>query len=163
MRDPNPHITPSGRHSSLVAYPQVSESQDGADEVRRLLVQVVEVLGRPLDVRGEHLLHARLGQGRVHLHFVLGDGGQAFGVHPALHYEGPEVEGYLFWKEAVSLGGILFSEVMYGFLWLVRRRVGSMALWVVEGSVLSVSGDGWMIDNILQICQYGDSYNLPHA
>jgi hypothetical protein len=58
-------------------------------------VQVVEVLGGPLDVGGQHLFHAGLGEGRVHVHFVLGEGGQAFGVHPALHDEGPEVEGYL--------------------------------------------------------------------
>ena len=61
-------------------------------------MQVVEVLGGPLDVGRQHLLHAGLGERRVHVHFVLGEGGQAFAVHPALHDEGPEVEGDLWWE-----------------------------------------------------------------
>ena len=56
---------------------------------------MVEVLRGPLDVRREHLLHARSGEGRVGGDFVFGEGGEAFGVHPALHDEGPEVEGDL--------------------------------------------------------------------
>ena len=114
MRNADSHITPSGRDSRLIPNTQVSEGEDGADEVGGLLVQVVEVLRGPLDVRGQHLLHAGLGEGRVHVHFVLGEGGEALGVHPALHDEGPEVEGYLFggafvsWEELTSFGvGIL--------------------------------------------------------
>lgn len=58
-------------------------------------MQVVEVLRGPLDVRGQHFLHARGGEGGVGADFVFGEGGEAFGVHPAFHYEGPEVEGDL--------------------------------------------------------------------
>ena len=97
VHDPNPHIRPRSLHSRTVIDPEVGEGQDGADEVRRLLVQVVEVLRGPLDVRREHFLHARGGEGWVGGDFVLGEGGEAFGVHPAFHYEGPEVEGDLFW------------------------------------------------------------------
>jgi hypothetical protein len=94
VRNTNANITPSGRDRLLIADSEVGEGQDGADEVGGLLVQVVEVLGGPLDVGRQHLLHAGLGQGRVHVHFVLREGGEALGVHPALHDEGPEVEGY---------------------------------------------------------------------
>ena len=95
MHNPNPDILPRSPHSRRVVDAQVGEGQDGADEVRRLLVQVVEVLRGPLQVRRQHLLHARGGKGGVGRDFVFGQGGEAFGVHPALHDEGPEVEGYL--------------------------------------------------------------------
>lgn len=69
--DPNAHITPRRPHRRLIINPQVSESQNSADEVRRLLVQMVEVLRGPLDVRREHLLHARGREGRVGGDFVF--------------------------------------------------------------------------------------------
>ena len=96
MHNPDSHVSPRGVYSRLVVDAQVREREDGADEVRRLLVQVVEVLRGPLDVRREHFLHARGGEGWVGGDFVFGEGGEAFGVHPAFHYEGPEVEGDLF-------------------------------------------------------------------
>jgi hypothetical protein len=95
VRNTNSHITPSGRDGLLIPDSEVGEGEDGADEVGGLLVQVVEVLGGPLDVGRQHLLHAGLREGRVHVDFVLREGGQALGVHPALHDEGPEVESYL--------------------------------------------------------------------
>ena len=95
MHNPDSHVSPRGVHSRLVVDAQVREREDGADEVRRLLVQVVEVLRGPLDVRREHFLHARGREGWVRGDFVFGEGGEAFGVHPAFHYEGPEVEGDL--------------------------------------------------------------------
>jgi 3-phenylpropionate/cinnamic acid dioxygenase small subunit len=58
VHNPNAHISPRSRHSRLIPNPQISERQDGADEVRRLLVQVVEILRGPLQVRRQHFLHA---------------------------------------------------------------------------------------------------------
>ena len=104
MRNTNSHIPPGGRDGRLIADSKVGEGEDGADEVGGLLVQVVEVLGGPLDVGRQHLLHAGLREGRVHVDFVLREGGQALGVHPALHDEGPEVEGYLWVCKYVGFG-----------------------------------------------------------
>ena len=95
VHNPNPDIRPSGFHSRTVIDPEVGEGEDGADEVGRLLVQVVEVLRGPHQVRWQHFLHAGGGEGGVGGDFVFGEGGEAFGVHPALHDEGPEVEGDL--------------------------------------------------------------------
>ena len=92
MHDADPHVRPRRPHGGGIVDAQVGEGQDGADEVGRLLVQVVEVLRGPLDVRRQHLLHARGGEGRVRGDFVFGEGGEAFGVHPAFHDEGPEVK-----------------------------------------------------------------------
>ena len=95
VHNPDPHVRPRRLNSGGIVDAQVGEGQDGADEERGLLVQVVEVLRGPLDVRRQHLLHARRGEGRVGGDFVFGEGGEAFGVHPAFHDEGPEVEGDL--------------------------------------------------------------------
>lgn len=104
--NPHSHIRPSAVHRRLVVNPEVRQRQDGADEVRRLLVQVVEVLRGPLQVRRQHFLHARGCEGRVGGDFVFGQGREAFGVHPAFHDEGPEVEGYLGGELLVADGGI---------------------------------------------------------
>jgi hypothetical protein len=104
MHNPDAHIPPRRSHGRSVADSQVRESQNGADEVRRLLVQVVEVLRGPLQVWRQHFLHSRGGERRVRGDFVFAQGGEAFGEHPAFHYEGPEVEGYLLgW---VLVGGL---------------------------------------------------------
>lgn len=95
VHNPHAHIRPSAIHRRLIVDSEVGERQDGADEVRRLLVQVVEVLRGPLQVRRQHFLHARGCERWVGGDFVFGQGGEAFGVHPAFHDEGPEVEGYL--------------------------------------------------------------------
>jgi len=112
VHDPDPHVRPRRLHSRRVINPQVSEGEDGADEERGLLVQVVEVLRGPLDVRRQHLLHAGRGEGRVGGDFVFGEGGEAFGVHPAFHDEGPEVEGDL-WVY-VLVGGRLGASIPCG-------------------------------------------------
>jgi hypothetical protein len=117
MHNPHAHISPRSVHGGLVVDSQVGERQDGADEVRRLLVQVVEVLRGPLQVRRQHLLHPRGGEGRVGGDFVFGQGWEALAVHPAFHDEGPEVEGYLFFGgEWVSRFGS-FSLVRPGSRW----------------------------------------------
>lgn len=95
VHNPHSHIRPGTIHRRLVVDAQVGQRQNGANEVCRLLVQVVEVLRGPLQVRRQHFLHARGCEGRVRGDFVFGEGGEAFGVHPAFHDEGPEVEGYL--------------------------------------------------------------------
>jgi hypothetical protein len=96
VHDPNAHIRPSSLDGRRIVDSQVGKGQDGADEVSRLLMQVVEVLRGPLQVRRQHFLHARGCEGGVGGDFVFGEGGEAFGVHPAFHDEGPEVEGDLF-------------------------------------------------------------------
>ena len=95
VHNPHTHISPRSINRRVIPDTEVSEGEDGADEVRRLLVQVVEVLRGPLQVRRQHFLHARGCEGGVGGDFVFGEGGEAFGVHPAFHDEGPEVEGDL--------------------------------------------------------------------
>ena len=72
VHNPNPHISPRSINRRVIPDTEVSEGEDGADEVRRLLVQVVEILRCPLDVRREHFLHARSGEGWVGGDFVFG-------------------------------------------------------------------------------------------
>lgn len=126
MRNPKRNIPPSSINSRIIVHAQVRERQSRSNKICRLLVQVVEILRRPLALWRQHGFHARLVEARVHAHFVLAQGRQAFGVHPAFHYEGPEVEGYEGREEGggrAGGGGEGVEDWHFGRCWCCFRLI----------------------------------------
>lgn len=92
MNNPQPRVHPSSTNRVCIIYPQERQGQCNGVERRRLLMQMVEVLGLPA-----HLGRKSSGQ-KMRRNFWPGRKTGFFNVsearhlQPAAHDEGPEVE-----------------------------------------------------------------------
>lgn len=94
MHDANRRVRPRRADSVLVIHAQDGQRQRNRVKGRRLLVQVVVVLGLPAHLGrqlGRHVVGGELGRG-LDAPLLVGEGGETDRVHPSLHDKGPEVE-----------------------------------------------------------------------
>jgi len=95
MQNPQGDVCPGQFHVGGLVPPRTRDGEDEGDgvELRRLLHQVVVVVGLPAHGGGDLRVDLLHGGGAVARGFEALEGGDAGGEHPDLHGEGPAVEG----------------------------------------------------------------------